>query len=124
MKVKFSSTFFAAFIAVAATASAEVRIGVTLTSTVPGAATGIPMRNVIAVLPDTVGGQKARYLVLDDATDTTNAVRNARKLASEDKVDVIIGSSTVPTISAMAEVSAETKTPQIGLSPISGGVML
>lgn len=124
MKVKFSSIFFAAFIAVAGTASAEVRIGVTLTSTGPGASTGIPMRNVIAVLPDTVGGQKARYIVLDDATDTTNAVRNARKLASEDKVDVIIGSSTVPTISAMAEVSAETKTPQIGLSPISGGVML
>jgi branched-chain amino acid transport system substrate-binding protein len=66
-----------------------------------------------------MGGQKVRYVVLDDATDTTAAVRNARRFVTEDKVDDILGSATTPTSLAVAEVAAETKTPQIALAPIA-----
>jgi branched-chain amino acid transport system substrate-binding protein len=37
------------------------------------------------------------YIVLDDASDTTTAVKNAKKLISENNVDLIIGSTTTPT---------------------------
>ena len=70
-------------------------------------------------MPTSIGGQKVNYIVLDDATDPTAASKNARKLASEDKVDVIIGSSTTPTSTAVLEVAAETKTPQIALAPFA-----
>ena len=50
------------------------------------------------------------------ASDTTKAVTNAKKLVSEDKVDVIIGSSTTPNSLAMREVAAETGTPMISLA--------
>jgi branched-chain amino acid transport system substrate-binding protein len=57
---------------------------------------------------------------MDDGTDPTNAVKNARKLISEDKVDLIIGSSSVPAATAITDVAAELKTPQIALSPVGG----
>src|ERR1035438_8162038 len=70
-------------------------------------------------MPTSMGGEKVKYVVLDDATDPTAASKNARKLVSEDKVDVIIGSSTTPTSTAVLEVAAETKTPQIALAPFA-----
>ena len=39
-------------------------------------------------MPTTIGGQKVNYIVLDDASDTTTAVANTRKLITENKVDV------------------------------------
>ena len=56
------------------------------------------------------------YIVLDDASDTTTAVKNARKLTVEDGVDVIIGSTTSPASLAMVDVAAETKTPMISMA--------
>ena len=60
-------------------ALADIKVGVTLSATGPAASLGIPERNTFALLPDTLVGQKVQYIVLDDASDTTNAVRNARK---------------------------------------------
>lgn len=108
---------FAAVGAHAQTPAQEVVIGVTLSSTGPAASLGIPERQVIALLPKTLGGRSVRYVVLDDATDPSAASRNARKLVDEEKVDAIIGSSTVPTSLAVAAVAAESKTPAIGLAP-------
>src|SRR5690606_13042051 len=45
------------------------------------------------------------------------AVRVARKLIQDDKVDLIIGSTSVPSAIAVAGVAGELKTPQISLSP-------
>ena len=45
--------------------------------------------------------------------------RNARKLVEEEKVDVLMGSSGVPATIAISQVGRESKTPMIGLSPIS-----
>lgn len=97
---------------------ADINIGVTVCATGPGAALGIPERNTISLLPTSIGGEKVNYIVLDDATDPTQATRNARKFVSENNVDVIIGSSSVPPSLAVAEVANETKTPQLSLAPI------
>jgi branched-chain amino acid transport system substrate-binding protein len=103
----------------ATSALADITVGVTLSSTGPAASLGIPEKNTIALMPTSIGGQKINYIVLDDATDPTAASKNARKLVSEDKVDVIIGSSTTPTSTAVLEVAAESKTPQIALAPFA-----
>ena len=65
-----------------------------------------------------VGGEKVKYIVLDDATDPSTAVKNARKFTGEDKVDAIIGSTATPTSMAILEVAFETKTPQIAMAPL------
>ncbi|ANY15440.1 ABC transporter substrate-binding protein [Bordetella pseudohinzii] len=97
-------------------ASAQVKVGVTVASTGPAASLGIPERNTVALLPKEVAGQKIEWIVLDDATDTTQAVKNSRKLASEDKVDVLVGTSVTPGSLAMVDVAAETKVPMISVA--------
>ncbi len=100
-------------------AQAQVKVGVIVAETGPAASLGIPAKNVIDMLPDKLGGEPVRYVVMDDASDTTTAVRQARKLIEQDKVDLIIGSSTVPTSIAVAGVAAEMKTPQLALAPMT-----
>ncbi len=119
---KFSRSLLALALALAGAATsalADITVGVTLSATGPAASLGIPEKNTIPLMPKSIGGQKVNYIVLDDATDPTAASKNARKLTSEDKADVIIGSSTTPTSTAVLEVAAETKTPQIALAPFA-----
>ena len=97
-------------------ASAQVKVGVTLASTGPAASLGIPERNTVALLPTEAAGQKIEWIVLDDATDTTQAVKNSRKLVSEDKVDVLVGTSITPGSLAMVDVAAEAKVPMISVA--------
>lgn len=100
-------------------ALADVTIGISLSATGPGASLGIPEKNVFALLPTQIGGEKVNFIVLDDATDPTMATKNARKLVTEDKVDVLVGSSTTPATAAIAEVANESATPQVTISPVS-----
>jgi len=95
---------------------AQIKVGVSISTTGPAASLGIPEKNTIALLPTEIGGQKVQYIVLDDASDATQAVKNARKLVSEDKVDLLVGSSITPTSLAMLEVAAETETPMITIA--------
>ena len=81
----------AAATALANVARADINVGVTVSATGPAASLGIPEKNTIALMPQTIGGQKVNYIVLDDASDTTTAVANARKLVTESKVDVLLG---------------------------------
>jgi branched-chain amino acid transport system substrate-binding protein len=97
---------------------ADINIGISVCATGPGAALGIPEKNTVALFPATVAGEKVNYFILDDGTDATQATKNARKFVTENKVDLIIGSSSVPPALAIAEVANETKTPQISLAPI------
>lgn len=103
--------------AIATPALADINVGITVSATGPAASLGIPERNTAALLPTTIAGQKVNYIVLDDATNPTEANKNARKFATENKADIIFGSSAVPTALAVAEVAAETRTPQIALAP-------
>jgi len=100
----------------AAAALADINVGVTLSATGPAASLGIPEKNTIELLPKTMAGQKVNYIVLDDASDTTTAVKNAKKLISESKVDIIIGSTTTPNSLAMIDVAAENETPMIAMA--------
>ncbi|TDN68333.1 ABC transporter substrate-binding protein [Paraburkholderia sp. BL10I2N1] len=95
---------------------AQVKIGLVLSLTGPAASLGIPARDTVALLPKEMAGQKIEYLVLDDASDTTQAVQNTKKLISEEHVDAIIGSSTTPNTLAMIDVVAEGQTPTISLA--------
>jgi branched-chain amino acid transport system substrate-binding protein len=104
--------------ACATLAHADLTVGVSVSATGPAASLGIPEKNTVALLPQTVAGEKVKWVLLDDATDPTTAVKNARKFAAEDKADVFIGSTTTPTSMAMLEVAVETKTPQIAMAPV------
>ncbi len=97
-------------------ALADVTVGITVSATGPAASLGIPQKNTIELLPASIGGEKVKWILLDDASDTTKAVTNARKLVTEDKVDVIIGSSITPNSLAMREVAADSGTPMISLA--------
>jgi branched-chain amino acid transport system substrate-binding protein len=97
-------------------ARAQVKIGVTISTTGPAASLGVPQRNSIALMPSEVAGQKVDYIVLDDGADSTKAVANARKLIDESNVDALVGSSTTPASLAMIDVAAEKKVPMISLA--------
>jgi branched-chain amino acid transport system substrate-binding protein len=97
-------------------ALADINVGVTLSATGPAASLGIPEKNTIALMPQTIAGQKINYIVLDDASDTTAAVTNTRKLITENKVDVILGSTVTPNSLAMIDVVSEAKTPMISMA--------
>jgi branched-chain amino acid transport system substrate-binding protein len=97
-------------------AAAQVKVGVTVSATGPAASLGIPERNTIGMCPKNAGGTSIEYIVLDDASDTTTAVQNTRKLIGENKVDAIIGSTTTPNSLAMLEVLGEGETPAISLA--------
>jgi branched-chain amino acid transport system substrate-binding protein len=95
---------------------ADINVGVTLSATGPAASLGIPERNTFELLPTTIAGQKVNWIVLDDGSDTTKAVTNTRKLLSEDKVDVIVGSTVTPNSLAMIDVVADAETPMIAMA--------
>lgn len=97
-------------------ALAQIKIGVTVSTTGPAASLGLPEKNTIALLPTTIAGQNVSYIVLDDASDPSAAVVNTRRLTSEDKVDAIIGSTTTPNSLAMTDVLADSGTPAISLA--------
>jgi branched-chain amino acid transport system substrate-binding protein len=99
-------------------ALADVTIGIVLPLTGPTSALGIPMKNAIAMWPTSIAGQKLNVIILDDATDPTLASKNARRLVSEDKVDMLMGSAATPAANAVAAVAAESGTMQLSFSPI------
>ena len=95
---------------------ADINVGVTLSATGPAASLGIPEKNTIELLPTAIAGQKINWIVLDDASDTTKAVTNTKKLISEDKVDVVVGSTITPNSLAMVEVASAAETPMISMA--------
>ena len=116
MSLSFVRWAAAALVALPTVATSQVTIGVDLSSTGPAAAIGIQSANAINMWPNTLGGQPARYVILDDATDVSKAVRNMRKLTSEENVDAIVGPNTTAAALAGLDVLTETGTPMIALA--------
>ena len=117
--MKFTTRLLATLLAAvgaSAVLAQDIKVGVNVSATGPAASLGIPERNTFALMPQTIGGKKIQYIVLDDASDTTTAVKNTRKLITEDKVDVIVGSTITPNSLAMIDVVAETETPMISMA--------
>ena len=114
---KIKTLVAAAALLVASGAYADITIGVSLPLTGPASGLGIPVKNEIALWPKTIDGQKLNVIVLDDATDPTQGVKNARRFVTQDKADVIVGSAATPVAMPMAAVAAEAETVQLALSP-------
>lgn len=117
MKLKLIAPFALIACVAVSPARAEITVGVSLGITGPGASLGVHYRNAYQLMPKTLGNEPVRYIILDDASDPTNAAKNARKLVSEDKVDALMGSNGVPSAVQMAQVAAEAKIPMVVLTP-------
>ncbi|HET7524534.1 MAG TPA: ABC transporter substrate-binding protein [Burkholderiaceae bacterium] len=102
---------------VSSAALADITVGISLPLTGPANGLGIPMQNYIKLWPESVAGEKLKVILLDDASDPTRAVQNARKFVTEDKVDIVMGSSVTVNAVAMAETVAESGTVQLMFSP-------
>ena len=101
-----------------APALADINVGVIASLTGPAAALGAETKKAVALFPSTVGGEKVNFIVLDDGTDPTSAVKNVRKLISENKVDAILGPNLISTAIAMADVANAEKTPMVSVAPL------
>ena len=106
-----------AALAASAPIRAEITIGSTYSVSGANSAIGLAVKNTMEVLPDTVGGQPFRIIALDDAGQAATATGNMRKMTDEDKVDVVIGGSSIATCIGLADIAAAKKTAQICLAP-------
>jgi branched-chain amino acid transport system substrate-binding protein len=97
--------------------TSEITIGITISTTGPAAALGIPERNALDFVPKEIGGVPLKVIVLDDGGDPTNATTNARRFVTESKADIIMGSSTTPPTIAVSNVANEAGIPHFGLAP-------
>jgi len=108
----------AAALLAAAPALADITVGVSLPLTGPASGLGLPMQNQFKLFPSTIAGEKVNLIILDDATDPTKGVQNARRFVTDDKVDIIIGSAATPVGVAMADVAMEAQTVQLAATPV------
>jgi len=118
MKLVRSLIAAAVALTAAGAALADINIGVSLSLTGPGSGLGIPMNNQFKLFPKEIAGEKVNLIILDDASDPGKGVSNARRLVTEDKVDLIIGSCLTPVAAAMTPVATENKTVQLAASPV------
>jgi branched-chain amino acid transport system substrate-binding protein len=98
--------------------TSEITIGLSLSTTGPAAALGVPERNVLEFVPKEIGGVPLKLIVLDDGGDPAIATTNARRFVTESKADVMIGSSIVPSSVAMSTVANEAGVPHFSLAPM------
>ena len=117
MKLKTTALTAAALLALSGAALADITIGVSLPLTGPASGLGIPVNNQIKLWPTSIAGEKLKVIVLDDATDPTNGVKNAKRFVTDEKADIIMGSVATPVAIPMAGVAAEAKTPHLSFSP-------
>jgi branched-chain amino acid transport system substrate-binding protein len=97
--------------------TSDITIGISISTTGPAAALGIPERNALEFVPKEIAGVPLKVIVLDDGGDPTAATTNARRFVTESKADIIMGSSTTPPTVAVSNVANEAGIPHIGLAP-------
>ena len=119
MKLNKTILAAAAALLVSGAALADITIGVSLPLTGPASGLGIPVNQQMKLWPATIGGEKIKLVILDDATDPTSGTKNAKRFVTDDKVDIIIGSVATPVAIPIADVAAESKPVQLALSPMA-----
>ena len=97
--------------------TSEITIGISISTTGPAAALGVPERNALEFVPKEIGGVPLKVIVLDDGGDPTTATTNARRFVTESKADIIMGSSITPSTVAVSNVANEAGIPHFGLAP-------
>lgn len=95
------------------TAHAQVTIGITEPLTGPAAVLGTSSADALQLAPTQVDGVTIRFIVLDDATDTTRAATNVKQFIDQDHVDAIIGGSTAQSCLAELDIVAAGTTPTL-----------
>ena len=85
----------AALWAASGAAWADINIGISLPLTGPANGLGIPMQKGISLWPASIGGEKLNVVVLDDGSDPTKGVQNAKRFVT-DKMDIVMGSAATP----------------------------
>lgn len=115
VKLKIVAAVVVANLGTVGIARADVTVGVILSLTGPAASLGKPAEHTIRIWPDEIGGQKVRLVVLNDNSDATEAAKQASKLITEEKVDVIVGPSITPPSIAAMEVAGRNATPIVAL---------
>jgi branched-chain amino acid transport system substrate-binding protein len=98
-------------------ASADINIGVLMSSTGPAATIGNAEKNGAAFGPAEIAGQKVNYIAVDEASDTTAAVTGLKKLIQESNIDALIGPTTTPGSFAIIDTAAEAKVTMITMAP-------
>ena len=96
-------------------AHAQLKVGITVCASGPAAVLGLPEMKAVATLPKEIAGQSVTYVALDDQSDPTKGAQNARKLVTEDKVDVLMGSSLTSVSLSLIDIAAESKTPLMAM---------
>ena len=122
MKNSIAAAVVAASLGFATAAQAEITVGFITSQSGPGSSIGVLYdRGMKAALEyaSSVGAEKIKLIQLDDGSDPSTSTRNARKLVEENKVDLLIGTSTAASTSAMVPIANELKVPMIAISPIS-----
>jgi branched-chain amino acid transport system substrate-binding protein len=122
MKHSIVAAVVAASMGIATAAQAEITVGFITSQSGPGSSIGVLYdRGMKAAIEyaSSVGAEKIKLIQLDDGSDPSSATRNARKLVEENKVDLLIGTSTAASTSAMVPIANELKVPMIAISPIS-----
>ena len=122
MKNSIAAGLVAASLGFATAAQAEITVGFITSQSGPGSSIGVLYdRGMKAAIEyaSSIGAEKIKLIQLDDGSDPSAATRNARKLVEENKVDLLIGTSTAASTSAMVPIANELKVPMIAISPIS-----
>src|SRR3954462_8500908 len=83
----------------------EITIGISVTTTGPAAALGIPQRNALDFDPKEIGGVPIKIIVLDDRGQPMAADPHARRFVPESKADIIRRSSPTPPTVAVSTVA-------------------
>ncbi len=100
-----------------ARAADDINIGVFASLTGPAAALGTEVKRAVALMPTEIDGHKINYVLLDDATDPTVAVKTAQRFVSEYKVDAAMGPEVNALAAAVVPVMQDAGTPLIVLAP-------
>jgi len=122
MKNSIVAAVVAASLGIATAAQAEITVGFITSQSGPGSSIGVLYdRGMKAAVEfaGSIGAEKIKLIQLDDGSDPSAATRNARKLVEESKVDLLIGTATAASTSAMVPIANELKVPMIAISPIS-----
>jgi branched-chain amino acid transport system substrate-binding protein len=112
-----AATAVAVTLAATSAAQAQIKLGVILSISGPGAAMGVGYKGAFALLPDEIAGQKVEYIIRDDATDASTGYAIAQKMISEDHVDAFIGPSLSATDAAVAPLANKAKVPMLAMAP-------
>lgn len=109
----------------AGAADRPIRIGAVVSATGPASFLGDPEQKTVEMLVEKVNasggvlGRKIELIVYDDNSDSNKANAFAKRLTSNDDVDVVVGPSTTGSTMAMVPVIEGRRTPMVSFAAAS-----